>query len=43
MIVIKDWYKIKKKGAYTFRCSYKGVFLFGIIPIFISRTSVKID
>lgn len=37
MIVKKCWYKYK--GSY--RHTYRGIFLFGIIPLYIVRLEVK--
>ena len=37
MIVYKEWHKITR---YRERYNYKGIFLFGFIPLYIQRTDI---
>lgn len=42
MIVYKTWYKTGT-GTYNTKYKFKGVFLFGFIPLYICRTFIPYD
>lgn len=43
MFVTRTWTKTKKKGIYTYKYKYYGLFLFGILPILIQRVTVNTE
>ena len=40
MIICKTWYKLNSTPMYNTKYRYKGVFLFGFIPLYINRSIV---
>lgn len=41
MLVYKVWYNSKKCPVYNAKYRYKGLFLFGFIPLYIHRSIVS--